>query len=114
MSEPLTLGQKQRLFTKLLADLVAWAYAQGYELTYGRTWMSEEENRRIGGHAKSLHCKRLAADLNLFIDGEYQTATESHHRLGDYWKGLHPLCRWGGDFKKPDGNHYSVEHEGVS
>jgi hypothetical protein len=31
--------------------------------------------------------------------------------LGKYWKRQHPLCRWGGDFQ--DGNHYSLEHEGV-
>jgi hypothetical protein len=27
--------------------------------------------------------------------------------LGEFWEGLHPLCRWGGRFN--DGNHYSIE-----
>ena len=31
----LTLGQKQRLFAKLVAQLIQHAYAQGYELTLG-------------------------------------------------------------------------------
>ena len=113
----LTLGQRQRLFTKLLAELVTWAYERGYELTYGYTYRSPEENTRIGGHAKSLHCKRLAVDLNLFIDGEYRTDTESYQLMGAFWKELHPLCRWGGDFQEPkkrDGNHFSITHEGIS
>ena len=35
MSTPLTLGQKQREFTRCLAKLIEWAYSNGYELTVG-------------------------------------------------------------------------------
>ena len=62
--------------------------------------------------ANSVHKQRLAIDLNLFKGGVYQTSTEAHKPLGEYWKSLHPLCRWGGDFSTPDGNHYSMAHEG--
>ena len=51
------------------------------------------------------------ADLNLFKDGVYLTSDKDHEPFGIYWESLHPLCRWGGRFK--DGNHYSIEHQGV-
>ena len=113
----MTLGEKQRLFTKLVAALISWAYANGFELTFGDAFRSAEQaaaNAASGkGIANSLHTKRLAVDLNLFVESQYQTQSEAYRPLGIYWKGLHPLCRWGGDFSKPDGNHFSLEHEGI-
>ncbi len=102
----MTLRQKQSLFAKLIAQLMTWACAQGYELTVG------DFNAYDGHRAHSCHYLRLAADLNLFIGGSFLTKTEAHAPLGAYWKSLHPLCKWGGDFTKPDGNHYSLYHEG--
>jgi hypothetical protein len=113
----MTLGEKQRLFTECVGKLIAWAYAHGYELTFGDAYRAPAQaaaNAAAGtGISNSLHCKRLAVDFNLFEAGIYRTDTASHKPLGTYWKTLHPLCRWGGDFSKPDGNHYSIEHEGV-
>ena len=113
----MTLWEKQRLFTKLVASLISWAYENGFELTFGDAFRSAEQaaaNAASGkGIANSLHTKRLAVDLNLFLEGQYQTQSEAYRPLGIYWKGLHPLCRWGGDFSKPDGNHFSLEHEGI-
>ncbi len=64
------------------------------------------------GITNSLHTKKLAVDLNLFINGVYQTSTKAHAPLGAFWKSIGGT--WGGDFKpKPDGNHYSLEHGGV-
>jgi hypothetical protein len=71
-------------------------------------------NGKAGGIAMSNHQVGLAVDLNLFKDGVYLQTTEDHARLGAFWKALHPLARWGGDFRpKPDGNHYSFEYNGV-
>lgn len=112
VSKVMTLGQKQRLFTKLTAQLILHAYDLGYELTYGDAF----RDPALAGFKKTLHGKRLALDLNLFKDGKFLKNSEDHAPLGVYWKTLHPLCRWGGDFKGPkgpDGNHYSIEHEGV-
>jgi hypothetical protein len=113
-----TLGNKQRLFTYLVSELIAYAYAQGYELTFGETYRTPEQAKlnaeKGSGIPNSLHGDRLAVDFNLFKDGEFLTSSEDHRPLGDYWKSLHPLCRWGGDFRpKIDGNHYSIEHMGV-
>jgi len=107
----MTLREKQAHFTINIAYLIIWSYNQGYELTVGDCY---RDIRCEYGHPKSLHRQRLAIDLNLFKDGAYLTNTEDYKPLGDYWKSLHALNRWGGDFKNnPDGNHFSVEHEGM-
>lgn len=99
----MTLRQKQSKFCRMVAELIIWAFDQGYELTFGQTW---RPNTTFG-----LHPKRLAVDLNLFIDGKYQTSTEAHRPLGEKWESMGGT--WGGRFKKKDGNHYSLEHGGV-
>ena len=113
----MTLGEKQRLFTQLIGDLIIWAYDNGYQLTFGDAYRSPEQakaNAILGsGIANSLHTQRLAVDFNLFINGVYQSDTESHRPLGEYWKSLDDGCCWGGDFTKPDGNHYSYTHGGI-
>lgn len=105
MSE-LSLGARQRLFARLLAKLILWAYEQGYEVTFGDVWAKPRSP--LEHTANSFHYQRLAADLNLFREGRYLTRTEDHAPLGALWRKLHPLCTWGGDFPSPDGNHYSL------
>jgi hypothetical protein len=112
-----TLGQKQRRFTRLVGQLIAYAYEQGYELTFGEALRTPEQaalNAKNGsGSLNSLHLLKLAIDLNLFKDGAYLKSSEAHKPLGEYWKSLGEDCRWGGDFKpKPDGNHYSITYGG--
>lgn len=101
----MTLGQKQRKFTKMVALLVQYAELLGYELTYGDAWAFD-------GHKEdSFHYRRLAVDFNLFINGVYQRSTKAHEPLGKFWKFIGGT--WGGDFKRKngkggkDGNHYS-------
>lgn len=112
-----TLGEQQRAFPPLVAKLIDFAYANGYEVTFSEAWRTPEQalwNQQHGsGIANSLHCKRLAIDLNLFKDDQYLADMESYRPLGDYWKTLHPDARWGGDFHKPDSDHFSLEWQGV-
>lgn len=111
----MTLGAKQRQFTRMVAELIEWAYAHGYELTFGEAYRTPEQaalNARSGaGISNSLHTLRLAVDLNLFREGVWLTTTEAHRPLGEYWESIGGS--WGGRFTKPDGNHYSLAHEGV-
>lgn len=112
----MTLGQKQRLFVSLIAKLIAWAYTNGYELTFGDAFRDPRTNGAMGtklgyGHASSNHKQRLAVDFNLFKDGVFLMGTEDHRPLGEFWESLDPLCKWGGFFN--DGNHYSLEHDGI-
>src|SRR6478735_442173 len=108
----MTLGEKQRRFTELVGRLITWCYANGYELTFGEAFRTPEQaalNAKTGaGIANSLHIKRLAVDLMLFVEGVWQTAPEPYRPLGEYWKSLDPLCRWGGDFKIKDAVHFSM------
>ena len=48
-------------------------------------------------------------DLNLFRGGKMLTTTEDHRPLGEWWESHGGA--WGGRFA--DGNHYSLEHEGL-
>lgn len=118
----MTLSQKQRLFCKFVGELITWGYEHGYEFTFGDAYRSPEAAAAMAAQGKgitrSLHTLRLAVDLNLFISGEYRSDTEAYRPLGDFWKSLSQpeldiRCTWGGDFSRPDGNHFSLEHEGV-
>lgn len=102
------LGEKQRLFARLVARLILHAGALGYEVRIAYCLRCKD---CPVGKPDSNHKKYLAIDLDLFKDGKYLKKTEDHRPLGEYWKSLHPLCRWGGDFG--DGNHYSFIHGGM-
>lgn len=112
--DDMTLRQKQSLFIRLLAELIDFAYEEGYELTGGELWRSSFEAKRLAdsgiGIKNSLHCDRLAIDLNLFKNGKFLPNTDDHLILGMFWESLHPDCRWGGHFS--DGNHYSITDSG--
>jgi hypothetical protein len=124
LGNPVTLRQHQVLFASLLALLILHADDTGHDVAIGEVWRSPEEAKRLAGTgaglATSLHCDRLAADLILFADtdgdgqvDDYLTRSEDYAELGVYWKSLHPLCRWGGDFHgRPDGNHFSLAYHG--
>ena len=94
----MSLGDRQRMFTLMVGDLIRWAYDNGFELSFGDAYA------KTGHKDNSFHYSRLAIDLNLFIDGVYQTTTEAHEPLGEYWKAQGGT--WGGDWN--DGNHYSL------
>ena len=117
MSE--TLRQKQSRFARAVPLLLQYMTALGYEYTLGqvkRTELEAQANAAAGtGIARSLHLDSLAIDINLFKGGVYLDTSEAHRPFGTFWKSLADDHRWGGDFKpKPDGNHYSIHHEGRS
>lgn len=96
----MTLRAQQSEFAKMVAYLILYAYYLGYDITFGDAYATS-------GHSKnSFHYKRLAIDLNLFKDGKYLTETSDHLPLGEHWESMGGT--WGGRFKNPDGNHYSL------
>lgn len=92
----------------------------GFEVTLGEAWRSGPEAERLAkaglGVLNSNHCRRLAIDLNLFKDGRWLQSTPDYLPLGLWWERQstpEATCCWGGRFSHPDGNHFSLEHEGV-
>ena len=111
------LGDKQDKFPLLLMSLVHCIYGKGYTIRWGDGYRNPRVHGEMGvkkgyGHHNSCHKIRLAQDINLFKDGKFLTKTEDHAEFGKYWKSLDPENRWGGDFRKPDGNHYSTTYRG--
>ena len=94
------LGAKQELFAQLISQHIVWLYDQGYKVRCGDFFAHDRHM------PESNHYYKLAADLNLFKDGEYLIETEDHLVSGQKWETRHPLCRWGGHYN--DGNHYEL------
>lgn len=128
MGNELTLRQKQVIFTNSVAALINFASKRGLELTMGdgnidptrrvRVYSLNENvvsGRDLNHLENGSHYKRLAQDFNLFVDGVWKTSDCPEWQiLGLFWKSLHPLARWGGDFSSVDLNHFSFEDEGVA
>lgn len=110
----MTLRQARCLMATLVAQLVQEALRLGYEIALDEG----KNNQGVGHKVNSNHYLGLAQDFLLYKNGKYLTLSEDYKDLGEFWKTLHPLCRWGGDFKdgagrpKPDGNHVSLEWGG--
>lgn len=136
-----TLRQKQSRFARQLPRLLDYADSLGYAVTLGECFRSDEQaeinalgrtgreavaqlvetafpllakkirNNTGNGIRNSLHCQRLAIDLQLFDQaGNWLTDEYAYRTLGEYWEQLAPDHRWGGRFG--DTPHYSIEHEG--
>lgn len=105
------LGDKQRKFAHDSALLILYAEALGFEIKF----QPEHENHRDG----SLHYLSLAKDYDLFKDGKYLKDSIDHLPMGLFWESLGNT--WGGRFRETeegkgdgrDGNHYSIEHQGM-
>lgn len=117
-----TILKKQFLFSRMLSHLLNFAFKQGYEVTIGECYRPDETAAlyaKIGkGIKNSVHRLRLAVDLNLFRNGKYLTETEDYKELGEFWESMDSGNRWGGRFGEDDGdiddgNHFSIEHNGV-
>lgn len=116
-------GDAQLLFPRLLGKLLTYAAeSAGIALKMGECHRTPEQAKWNAEHglgiANSLHTERLAVDLLCFreIGGKWvwlKTGAEPEYRvLGNYWKGLHPDCAWGGEFGDP--GHLSLRIDGRS
>lgn len=105
------LSERQQIFAQNVARLILKMNESPYSCTLGEAYRTPEQSRlnaKTGtGIKNSLHCKRLAVDLNLFLSGVYCADTESHRSFGEYWESLNSFNRWGGRFS--DGNHYEMK-----
>lgn len=113
------LRDKQVVFAWAVSKLIQKSFDIGYEPVLGETYRHPKTAEYMAASGKgiknSLHTKCLAIDLPLFKEGVYLTSTESYRPLGEWWEKFGKendlvLC-WGGRFD--DGNHFSLEHEGI-
>jgi len=105
------LKDKRIKFTRLLCWIIAWANSRpGWAVALGRDF--DESSEKLRHRRGSLHYDGLANDLALYRNGDYETDSEAYRPIGEKWKSLDPDCAWGGDFVKPDGNHFSIKYQG--
>ncbi len=106
-------SELQQIFAVNVAHLILHINECGYSCTFGEAWRPPEVAAIYAQQGKgiknSLHCIRLAVDLNLFKDGVYLPTTEAYKFAGEYWESLNSLNRWGGRFN--DGNHFEMREE---
>jgi hypothetical protein len=106
-----SLQESQQKFAQDVVLLLTHMLHQGYKFTFGETMRTKEQAELYAKQGKgiknSLHCKRLAIDINLFNpQGEFLSKSEDHTLFGEYWESLSPVNRWCGKFTRPDGDHY--------
>ncbi len=95
-------------------------YDRGYGVSLGESWrppeMAQIYAKEGRGILDSLHCQRLAQDLNLFRGGREMKSTGDYDEAGRLWESYscpsYTTC-WGGRFVKPDADHFSITHDGV-
>ena len=109
------LGERQELFSILIAQHILWLHKMGYQVRLGDAFRDPRVHGKVGekkGYSKafSMHKDKCAVDINLFYDGKFLTKTKDHEESGEKWESRHPLCYWGG--RIDDGNHYSLSYEG--
>jgi len=106
------LSQLQRLFARDTVLLFQYIHEEGYSFTYGETMRTPEQAEiymKSGkGIKDSLHCKRLAIDINLFNEkDEYLDDPKHYEKFACFWEHLSPSNRAGYNFKsRPDANHF--------
>ena len=106
----MSLGDKRRKFTVMIAKLILYADSLGYGIALARGYASKEANAADGGHTRSLHLDGLAQDMNLYdnVTGAYIRDGAGHDILHDYWDAMGGAARIDNDM-----NHYSLAHGGM-
>lgn len=105
-------------FTAAINQLLNWASddetMQGYRIAFGEGLVAQTDaadgdydgpHMSGGGHYTGVAHDLLVYDSNgtYISNGDHKT----YQAMGAAWKRMHPLSRWGGDFKSnPDANHF--------
>jgi hypothetical protein len=107
----MTLSQNQSLFAKDVSLLITHILSQGYTCTFGEAYRTKEQAEIYAksglGILHSLHCERLAVDLNIFKpDGSLCMTATDYEPFGSFWESLDSANRWGGKFTRVDSDHF--------
>lgn len=112
-----SLRAKQERFSLEVSRLVVRLAEMGVRARYREVLRTPEQAQRNAatgvGISNSLHIDGLAADLYLSSSGVMLPETrQAYAVMGELWKSMGSDHRWGGDWKKPDIYHVSIEHGG--
>lgn len=110
--------KKQIFFSQCLARFIFDLQARGYGVTMGEAWRPPETcalyDKQGKGITNSLHVRRLAVDLNIFLNGEL---ISTNKEIADLWQSYSTdlyQCSAGFYFiTRPDADHFSVEDNGI-
>lgn len=110
------LCRKQAVFTRNVVDLITHIDSLGFFVTFGEVYRTVDQAKLYAskglGIQDSLHCKRLAVDLNIFDkDGNILKTSEDYEPFGKYWESLNPLNRAGVFWKRKDLSHFEMRDE---
>lgn len=99
----MALVAEQASFLLDVSRLIQHATEQGWVVTGGELFRTPEQQAiylKTGRSktANSLHLRRLAVDLNFFRDGALCYDKAALKPLGEFWEGLDPKNKWGGNF----------------
>lgn len=94
----------QATFLLNFGKLVKFATERGFVVTAGELLRPVEMQKLYVqiGRSKTMnsnHLRKLAGDLNFFLNGVYYLDKAGLEPVGKYWESLHPANRWGGNFK---------------
>ncbi len=111
----MSLRNQQSEFAKNIGLLIAYAYANGFELTFGEVYRTKEQQEIYfkSGRSKTMnsrHIQRMAVDFNFFKDGrmlfsvkeEYDADLELAKPVANYWESLNQNNIWGSDWDRND------------
>lgn len=114
----MTLREKRVKFTALLCELVLWiTKVKKWEVAFDEVTVHSPRAGRKGVervtvddavHKKgSFHHKGLAADLNLYIDGQWVSdgGHPAWREIAKKWESMHQFCTSGINWN--DANHVS-------
>jgi len=106
----MSVSQEQGRFAQHVALLLQYIAKKGLYCSLGEAYRTPEQAELYAKEGKgivdSLHCKRLAIDLNLYnLRGQYLSDYQDYEPFGVYWESLDPINRWGGFFVSKYGGH---------
>ena len=102
----MSLSDEQALFLLDFCKLIQYCTdTLGWKVTSGELQRPVEMQKIyvLSGRSKTMHSnhiRKLAGDLNFFIDGKYACTVKEIEPAGRYWESLSPKNRWGGNFDK--------------
>jgi hypothetical protein len=106
------LSAIQQLFARDIVRLLLFMESKEFSYTFGEALRSKEQAEIYAQQGKgivnSLHCQKLAMDINLFDNkGTYLTDAKDYAQFGVYWESLTPCNRWGGNFHDKNGKVFA-------